>query len=812
MTCVWWWKVTKFWILFGSFICSFGWCQAKLNSGIVDIIGDDSGRSNNNMNQGGLPYRIANAPDFDTNELSKSYEYFDMYSLPIKTLYSQVHWTSHGDIKLPDDIIERFQEDGKVMALMGYEVDQVRDDPETGEEVSVPLTWAYNHHYMVFLSNSRTRRVVEKPVTDETRHMSHGSDKVWTVEPLPGVVGDEHLKYPHSIFLSEGNGGEMRKSYHGYPKGYAQLIQSPDTFTPIPMQIDTWNREMTNATFLPGPLPRSSRIRDGVAGYNPLLECPCSDRLIKQWGMTYTIDEGSCNGGDMSNATECFSAAKQLIPSMKVVTKNETFHNNSLPMGCTANIDEEGTLYVVWNSLDGHSVDTSSFGTLQLQTPSKTVIGVAKGVVDITVSMNPEDDMVTITLTGPEDKWFGVGFGTDSMCVKMEADECPTGGPYAIIIKGENVEERRLHYHGMGRRIESSVVTKSNIVDGSLRTVQLQRSLEGISSDHFTFDVDMNEMKMITATGCSLKFAQHCSHQSNTVSFLPIDVTKKVCRAGVRGTIDGAPFNKHCQPFPKSVLLDEKNPTCFIETYRGGLSCCRHDHFLLDKDQEIPWNDQFLEYRLKYRFYFEEYQEKVENQPASHQNLVRLYWTTEAGAGEYDVPECEPGTPASQCIHVITSQWQVRECVDANENEIAGVELIYAAPHCHAPTCLSMELYNAETGQLLCHVDTLKGDGSTTYDEKGFIAIPPCLWSDTRGDDSSVGLPRQIMLPLNATLLSIKRANSTWPHTGEMASWQMRGRLVPKKGKDEDRDTAHLPSSYLRPLSYVVNEGQEQQI
>lgn len=102
--------------------------------------------SSQNMNQGGLPYRIANAPDFDTDELSKTYEYFDVYSKPIKTLYSQVHWTSHGNLALPDDVIDRYQDD-KVMALMGYEVDQVMVNDD-GNEVSVPITWAYNHHYI----------------------------------------------------------------------------------------------------------------------------------------------------------------------------------------------------------------------------------------------------------------------------------------------------------------------------------------------------------------------------------------------------------------------------------------------------------------------------------------------------------------------------------------------------------------------------------------------------------------------------------------------------------------------------------------
>ena len=31
-----------------------------------------------------------------------------------------------------------------------------------------------------------------------------------------------------------------------------------------------------------------------------------------------------------------------------------------------------------------------------------------------------------------------------------------------------------------------------------------------------------------------------------------------------------------------------------------------------------------------------------------------------------------------------------------------GINLIYAGGHCHSPSCLSMELYNADTGKLLC--------------------------------------------------------------------------------------------------------------
>lgn len=43
-------------------------------------------------------------------------------------------------------------------------------------------------------------------------------------------------------FFSEGNGGESRKSYHGYPAGTAQLIDSPTEFVMTPMQVRTVRR------------------------------------------------------------------------------------------------------------------------------------------------------------------------------------------------------------------------------------------------------------------------------------------------------------------------------------------------------------------------------------------------------------------------------------------------------------------------------------------------------------------------------------------------------------------------------------------
>ena len=63
------------------------------------------------------------------------------------------------------------------------------------------------------------------------------------------------------------------------------------------------------------------------------------------------------------------------------------------------------------------------------------------------------------------------------------------------------------------------------------------------------------------------------------------------------------------------------------------------------------------------------------------------------------------------------------ECA-GNSTGFDGVHLIYAGGHCHAPSCISMELFNADTGKLLCRHDPVYGQSdevSTGYHYIGFF-------------------------------------------------------------------------------------------
>jgi len=321
------------------------------------------------------------------------------------------------------------------------------------------------------------------------------------------------------------------------------------------------------------------------------------------------------------------------------------------------------------------------------------------------------------------------------------------------------------------------------------------RSFVGLTKDHYTFSTSTGvTIDLITAVGSTPKFSYHKMHAPASISLLTSSGPTCVCDIGAIGKMcdnngkNCDSFVKSCVAAPAGSLLEQHNPTCNSRQYGGGLRCCKHKRIMLDADQEI--RPELLRYHMKFRFWYQEYTPATKSSNASHINLPRIYQQTEANAGEYDVPPAfakpgitipgypdwplnkpTPGTtctgtcpdgPDCSCIHEIHYKWNV-----------GPMRLIYAGGHCHAPSCISIELYRNDTGELLCRQLPLYGTGNVThdkFDEAGYVALPPCLWGDDKGLNPSV------LLPPNTPLLSIKKnVNTHVGHFGEMASWQMRG-------------------------------------
>jgi len=398
------------------------------------------------------------------------------------------------------------------------------------------------------------------------------------------------------------------------------------------------------------------------------------------------------------------------------------------------------------------------------------VSGSATSLVQISLTLDAREGHpeVLITMTGPVGVWYGVGFNASVM-----ADT-----PYVVVIDGNgNPAEHRVGNHEPGKLLEQQVQLVSKSINGNIRTVILTRSFKGLTPDHYSFSPAVTSIPFINAIGSTPDFSYHKIKKSANLELTAEDGITCLCNNGLQGWINGIRFTKNCVPEPTADLLQQKNPTCWLDTYSGGLECCHHENILLDADQ--PEDDRTMELSLKFRFYYQEYQPPTRDAPPSHLNLHRFYFTTEAFAGEYDVVQCAADTPPEQCIAEITARFKVSDMLDCDPKKdpenctvgTNGIQLVYAGGHCHAPSCLSMELYNADTGTLICRQVPIYGQGnpSDKYDELGYIKIPPCLW----GYENGLVPPTTLFLDTNLT--SIKRNNNTNGHYGEMASWQMRG-------------------------------------
>ena len=129
----------------------------------------------------------------------------------------------------------------------------------------------YNHHFesQMIGKSAKWEKVKVKPW--ETPQDVHGHGAPNNKETWVAVSADasKPLTHGHGAAFGGANGGEYRKSFHGYPPGTAQLIDSPTSFVATPMQIDTWNRDAM--PFVPG----TDKVRPAFVAGKAIFSC-CS--------------------------------------------------------------------------------------------------------------------------------------------------------------------------------------------------------------------------------------------------------------------------------------------------------------------------------------------------------------------------------------------------------------------------------------------------------------------------------------------------------------------------------------------------------
>jgi len=326
----------------------------------------------------------------------------------------------------------------------------------------------------------------------------------------------------------------------------------------------------------------------------------------------------------------------------------------------------------------------------------------------------------------------------------------------------------------------SSVTVKSDTVDGGRRTVVLQRALEGITADHYSFRVNASTVPILTAVGDGSQLGYHKARAGSILAFSAVGpgATTCICKgAGSmlpfgqgKGSIDGVDYSPGCYDAPYSDLLRQRNPSCDVRTYVGGMQCCRHGNILLDADQEVPPEEDVVYY--KWRFYHRLWR------PADIQVYPLVWYLSHARKSiEYDATEAPAKTPPSEAVHMITSNFSMADILTRSHISLPkgknGVMLIQAGGHCHSPGCLSLELYNADTRELLCHIKPVFGTGSSAMDEAGYLWTPPCVWGS-----KEEGLLKPPVFHARSNFTAIKRVNNTVYHYGIMAIFQMSAALV----------------------------------
>ena len=231
---------------------------------------------------------------------------------------------------------------------------------------------------------------------------------------------------------------------------------------------------------------------------------------------------------------------------------------------------------------------------------------------DISEKKSPGD--ATITLSGPSDRWFGVGFNAQVM----------SDSPYTLVVNASGVFEQKIGDCGSEAEhcvndppLASSITLKSNSEVNGVRTVVVTRPYGGLTKDHYTFDPDFDpSINIISAIGKDQIFAYHVAHDASVITVTTPGVATPVCDTGGEGKLCSyggvgcGSFTKNCLSHSKGGdLLAQKNPTCNSNHYSGGLQCCHHNRIMLDEDQiqQQSLDRETLNYHMKFRFWFKEY-------------------------------------------------------------------------------------------------------------------------------------------------------------------------------------------------------------
>ena len=129
--------------------------------------------------------------------------------------------------------------------------------------------------------------------------------------------------------------------------------------------------------------------------------------------------------------------------------------------------------------------------------------------IDLTVLVDVTNNSVTLTMEGPSNKWFGVGFGSSSTSMS---------GAYTLHASGSTFQmnERAHGGNGSGTTLSSSGAVTNDATSGNRRTVVFTRSRVGLTNNYYTFPSAAGSISIIWANGNSLSYGYHGGNRGRT--------------------------------------------------------------------------------------------------------------------------------------------------------------------------------------------------------------------------------------------------------------------------------------------------------
>ena len=112
-------------------------------------------------------------------------------------------------------------------------------------------------------------------------------------------------------------------------------------------------------------------------------------------------------------------------------------------------------------------------------------------ITSLQLVIDDDFDKVYLTITGPAARWYGIGFGTTML------------NTYAIAFdaQGFGFSEWKLGLRASGTPLQKTWNIEYQNKTTNLQTMQLSRSLTGLTADHFTFDTSVQQLPVISCLG-----------------------------------------------------------------------------------------------------------------------------------------------------------------------------------------------------------------------------------------------------------------------------------------------------------------------